>query len=173
MIDRFLNKNKKLIILCLLVVGIYVLSLWFSRNTDLFCSTSTSAKNYECWHTILDASDSVSELFTYLLPSLLLLLFVSDRLKRNTIISIMIVSVPIFYFTLLSSIEDCGGFLPLFCGRSGTMQLLRPIYPAITVLTLIISAIYFYFKDRRPPREPKESKLSHYASTLSRRLEEE
>ena len=147
MIDRFLNKNKKLIILCLVVIGIYMVSLFFLRNRQLFCPPDTSINNYTCLDTIKSGFTlPFINLFPYLFCSLLILFLVSGRLKRNAVIAILAISVPIFYFIFILIPVDCGNIL---CSREDTSLFLRNLYPIITILTLLISAICFHFKDKR------------------------
>jgi hypothetical protein len=149
MIDRFLEKNKKLIILCLLILFTYLTSLFFLRNRELFCPTGTPSVSYECLSNIKSGfALPMINLFPYIFSSMLLLFFVSDRLKRNAIIAIVIISFPILFLTFNSPI-NCGGWIDLFCSRVEISLLLRNFYPIITVLTLAISGIYFYLIDKR------------------------
>ena len=150
MIDHFLNKNKKLIILCLLVLGIYMVSLYFGRNTELFCSQN----DFNCFQNIeFGISQPISNLFPYFFGSILILFFVSDRLKRNAFISIIIASFPMLLW-IFSFPVSCGSF---FCDRIDSAHLTGFLYPIITILTLLISAICFYFKDKRAVKKVSDS----------------
>ncbi len=140
-------------------------ALFFDRNAQEFCPTGISIESNQCFIGIRDGfSGPIENLFPYIISSLLLLFFVSDRLKRNAVIAILTISVPLLYFIFAVVPADCGSIL---CSRIDTSLLARPIYPIVTILTLIISAIYFYFKDKRPP---KESKVKKYISDLWRGL---
>ena len=159
--NKFIEKNKKLIILCLVVLGVYILSLFFIRNTDLFCRQTDPNVSFQCLEDIsFGFSKPVMHLFPYLFSSLLILFFVSDRLKRNVVIAIIAISVPILGFTFNSPV-DCG----MLCSREDISLFLRNLYPIITILTLIISAIYFYFEDKGII---KKRSLSGYISKLWR-----
>jgi hypothetical protein len=147
MIINFLKKNKKLIVLCLVIFGIYLVSLFFAYNARLFCSTTNSLDSYECFNNIKSGfSGPTISFFPYIFFSLLILFFVSDRLKRNAVITILTISVPIFIFIFILVPIECSS---LICSRTDISYLLRPLYPITTILTLTISAIYFYFKDKK------------------------
>lgn len=147
MFDKFLDKNKKLIILCLVVLGINVLSLFLIRKTELFCGQSSynSFDVFSCGREIRDGfAFPITTLTPYLLFSLLVLFFVSDRLKRNAVIAVAIISVPILLLVFLSPVS-CGS---LICSREDLSMITRNFYPIVTILTLATSGVYFYLRDK-------------------------
>lgn len=141
MLNRFLDKNKKLIILCIMVLGIHILGLFLIRNTKIFCNVD----DLNCFEAVkFGFSRPIINLFPYLFSSLLLLFFVSDRLKRNAVIAIAIVSAPVLLLVFLSPV-NCGS---LICSREDLSMITRNFYPIVTVLTLAISGIYFSLRDK-------------------------
>lgn len=131
-------KNNLIFKIFLIIMGIGVLSLIFVYNASFFCFD-----NYICVRNIKDGIViPILYLSSCILIILLVLFFVSNRLKLIGLITIVIIPIPIL-FLIFNSPISCGGFM---CDRLSSIIFLIPLYPLVTFLVLIISFIYFKIK---------------------------
>ncbi len=136
-----MNYRKKILIFCLVVIIFVLFSLLLGFNIELFCSDS-----YQCFEKIKEGFViPLIYLSPFLLISLIILFFVSDRLKKVGLISIVIILIPILFIIFISSLDN-SYFLP--DGRASNTLLLMFIYLIIFIISLSISAIYFKIKDK-------------------------
>lgn len=133
-------KNNLITKIFLIIMSIGIFSFIFVYNSKSFC-----LNNYNCFENI---KDGIALPFLYLMPaimiSLVVLFFVSSRLKMIGLITILIISIPILYIVFDSPVS-CGGFL---CDRITSVKFLTPFYPILTFISLIASSIYFKIKDK-------------------------
>ncbi len=137
-----MNYRRKILIFCLVVIIVVLLSLFLGFNIKLFCGD-----NYQCFENIKEGFViPIIYLSPFLLISLIILFFVSDRLKKVGLISIGITLAPILLFIFTSPVDN-SYFLP--DGRALNTLLLMLIYLIIITISLSISAIYFKIKDKK------------------------
>lgn len=134
-------KNNLITRIFFIIMGIGIFSFIFVYNFKFFCTD-----NYNC---IENIKDGIVLPFLYLIPSILIsliiLFFVSSRLKMIGLMTILIISIPVLYIVFNSPVS-CSGFL---CDRMTSVIFLIPFYPIITFLSLIISFIYFRIRNKR------------------------
>ncbi len=137
-----MNYKKTILWSSLFIIIVDSILFFIWCNIRSFCGN-----NYECFNNLKEGLIlPVIYLSICVLLSLIVLFFVSDRLKKIGLVSISIVSIPIILLVFTSPV-NVGSFVP--GGRVINTLYLMLFYPISTIISILISFLYFKTKNKK------------------------